>query len=65
MAFGSGPSLILVKCEDIHANPYVCRARASVQTQICVSLVINIFNRKRYIFDLFFKNYLRDGETQC
>ena len=47
MAFGSGPSLILVNCEKTDANSHVCRAGVSVQTQICVSLVINIFEQKR------------------
>lgn len=47
MAFGSGPSLILVNCEEIDANSHVCRARVSTQTQIHVSLVINVFNRKK------------------
>jgi len=47
MAFGSGPSLILVNREEIDANSHVGRARVSVQTQICVSLVINVFNRKK------------------
>lgn len=60
MAFGSGPLLILVNCEEIDANSHVCRARVSVRTQICVSLVIKIFNRKkRLFFNLFSKNYLR------
>lgn len=47
MDFGSGPSLILVNCEEIEANSHVCRTRVSVQTQIRVSLVISIFNRKK------------------
>lgn len=50
MAFGSGPLLILVNCEEIDANSHVCRARVSVWTQICVSLVIKIFNRKKRLF---------------
>lgn len=50
MAFGSGPSLILVNCEETDANSHVCRAKVSVQTQICVSLVINIFNSKKRPF---------------
>ena len=66
MGFGSRPSLILVNCEEIDANSHVCRTRVLVQTQIRVSLVINIFNRKkRHFFNLFSKNYLRDGERQC
>lgn len=50
MAFGSSPSLILVNCEEIDANSLVSRARISVQTQIHVSLVINLLNTKRVFF---------------
>lgn len=62
MAFGSGPSLILVNCEEIHAKSHVWRVcRVSVQTEICVSLVINVFERKKRLFlNLFSKIYLKD-----
>lgn len=50
IAFGSIPSLILVNSEEIDANSHVSRARLSVQTQIHVSLVINLLNTKKESF---------------
>lgn len=51
MTFGSGPSLILFSCEEIDDNFHVSRNGVSVQAQIFVSLVINIFNNRK--IDLF------------